>query len=389
MIVPNTGNQEANMTDTTVRPFTIDIPQADVDELRDRLARTRWSGEIPGTGWSRGVPVDYLRELAEHWSQKYDWRAAEARLNEFPQFTTEIDGQNIHFIQVRSQRADAIPLLLIHDWPGSFTQFAEVIRPLSENFHVVVTSTPGTGFSGPLRETGWNTGRIAAAFVELMARIGYERYGVQGNGGGAWIAGEMARQDAAHVIGVHLNGLITFPSDDPDDFVGLTEAEHERLVRLQEFRDDKMGFAAIQSTRPQTLAYGLHDSPVGQLAWITEKFKEWTDAAVDLPDDAIGLDALLTNVSVYWFTGTAGSSANLYYESAHDPSAWAPKPRGSVPTGVIVTGTTDVAVRRFADRDYLVTHWTEVERGGNFLALEQPQLLIDDVRAFFATLPRS
>ncbi|HEY2791820.1 MAG TPA: epoxide hydrolase [Micromonosporaceae bacterium] len=376
------------MSDRTVRPFTIDIPEADVDDLRDRLARTRWTGEIPGTGWARGVPLDYLTELAGYWAHKYDWRACEARLNEFPQFTTEIDGQNIHFVHVRSARADATPLLLIHDWPGSFTQFSEVIGPLSEDFHVVVTSTPGVGFSGPLRETGWNTGRIAAAFVELMARIGYAQYGVQGNGGGAWIAGEMGRQDPDRVVGVHVNGLITFPSDDPADFAGLTDIERERLARLQEFRDDRMGFAAIQSTRPQTLAYGLHDSPVGQLAWIAEKFKEWTDATVELPDDAIGRDHLLTDVSVYWFTGTAGSSATLYYESAHDPSAWAPKPRGTVPTGVIVTATTDVAVRRFADRDHHVTHWTEVERGGNFLALEQPQLLIDDVRAFFASLRR-
>ena len=370
----------------TIRPFTIDIAQAELDDLHDRLARTRWSGEIPGTGWDRGVPVDYLRELADYWDHKYDWRAVESKLNVFPQFTTEVDGQNIHFVHVRSANINALPLLLIHDWPGSFTQFTEVIEPLSEDFHVIVTSTPGVGFSGPLAEAGWNTGRIARAFVELMARLGYQRYGVQGNGGGAWIAAEMGRQAPDDVIGVHLNGLITFPSDDPADFADLTEVEQERLARLQTFRDDKMGFAAIQSTRPQTLAYGLHDSPVGQLAWITEKFKEWTDAARELPDDAIGRDNLLTDISVYWFTGTAGSSANLYYESAHDPAAWAPKPRGTVPTGVIATSTTDVAIRRFAERDHNVTRWTEVERGGNFLALEQPQSLIDDVRAFFATV---
>ncbi|MEV7965748.1 epoxide hydrolase family protein [Sphaerisporangium sp. NPDC088356] len=369
-----------------IRPFRIDIRQAEVDDLRDRLTRTRWTGEVPGTGWSRGVPVDYLKGLADYWATKYDWREAEARLNEFPQFITEIDGQDIHFAHVRSDRADATPLLLLHDWPGSFTQFTEVIEPLSRDFHVIVTSTPGVGFSGPLAGPGWNTGKIASAFVELMARLGYDRYGVQGGGGGAWIAAEMSRQAPARVIGIHLNGLVTFPSDDPADFAGLTEGEQVRLARLQNFRDDMMGFNAIQSTRPQTLAYGLHDSPVGQLAWVTEKFKEWTDTAADLPEDAVGLDHLLTNISVYWFTGTAGSSANLYYEMAHDPAAWGPKERGTVPTAVAVALPTDVAIRRFAERDLNITRWTEFERGGNFLSLEQPELLVGDVRAFFESL---
>ncbi|WP_424528847.1 epoxide hydrolase family protein [Sphaerisporangium viridialbum] len=371
-----------------IHPFRIEIPQAEVDDLRDRLARTRWSGEIPGTGWSRGVPVEYLKGLADYWADKYDWREAEARLNEFPQFTTEIDGQNIHFVHVRSVRADATPLLLLHDWPGSFTQFTEVVETLSRDFHVIVTSTPGVGFSGPLSGPGWNTGKIAGAFAELMARLGYDRYGVQGGGGGAWIAAEMSRQAPERVIGIHLNGLVTFPSDDPADFAGLTEGEQVRLARLQNFRDDMMGFNVIQSTRPQTLAYGLHDSPVGQLAWITEKFKEWTDSAADLPEDAVGRDHLLTNVSVYWFTGTAGSSANLYYEMSHDPAAWAPKERGTVPAAVAVALPTDVAIRRFAERDLNVTRWTEFERGGNFLSLEQPELFAGDVRAFFDALDR-
>jgi epoxide hydrolase len=374
------------MADNQIHRFQIDISQAEVTDLRDRLARTRWSGEIPGGGWSRGVPVEYLKNLAAYWADGYDWRAAEATLNEFPQFTTEIDGQNIHFLHVRSANPDAVALLLIHDWPGSFTQFSEVIRPLAEQFHVIVTSTPGTGFSGPLRSAGWNTGRIASAFVELMARLDYPAYGVQGGGGGAWIAAEMGRQAREQVVGIHVNGLITFPSGDPSDFEGLTEAEQARLARLQEFRDDKMGFNAIQSTRPQTLAYGLHDSPVGQLAWVAEKFKEWTDPAADLPEDAVGKDHLLTDISVYWFTGTAGSSANLYYESAHDPSAWAPKGRGTVPTAVALAQGTDIAVRRFAERDHNVVRWTEFERGGNFLSLEQPEAFAADVRDFFTGL---
>ncbi|WP_327341840.1 epoxide hydrolase family protein [Streptomyces europaeiscabiei] len=378
--------ETSSSTDARIHPYRIDVPQDELDDLRDRLARTRWGSEIPGVGWSRGVPTDYLKALAAYWADGFDWRKAEAELNEFPQFTTEIDGQNIHFLHVRSQNPAAVPLLLLHDWPCSFVQFVEVVRPLAEDFHVVVTSTPGTGFSGPLGETGWNTGRIAGAFVELMDRLGYRTYGVQGTGGGAWLAAEMGRQAPDRVVGIHVNGLLTFPSGDPAEFEGLSGPEQERLARLENFQQDMMGFNAIQSTRPQTLAYGLHDSPVGQLAWIVEKFKEWTDATAELPEDAVGRDRLLTNVSVYWFSGTAGSSANLYYETAHDATAWAPKARGTVPTGVAVALSTDIAVRRFAEREHNITHWSELERGGNFLALEQPEAFVTDVRAFFGTL---
>jgi len=374
------------MTATEIRPFRIDIPQSDLDDLHERLRRTRWSPEIPGQGWSRGVPVEYLKELAAYWADGYDWRRQEARLNELPQFTTDIDGQTIHFAHVRSDRPDATPLLLIHDWPASFVAFLDVVEPLSRDFHLVLTNTPGVAFSGPLTGPGWSTAKIAGAFVELMARLGYDRYGVQGSGGGGWVAVEMGRQAPDHVIGVHVNGHVTFPTDDPADYDGLIDAEQERLARLQHFRDDKMGFNVIQSTRPQTLAYGLHDSPVGQLAWIVEKFKEWTDPAADRPEDAVDKDLLLTNVSLYWFTGTAGSSANLYYEAAHDPVAWAPKPRSTVPTGVALARNTDITIRRYAERDAPVTHWTEMDRGGNFLSLEQPAAYTADVRAFFASL---
>ncbi|GAA2896841.1 microsomal epoxide hydrolase [Actinoplanes cyaneus] len=365
-----------------IRPFRIDVPQGELDDLRDRLRRTRWTPEIPGQGWSRGVPVDYLRGLATHWAEEFDWRAAEARLNELPQFLTEVDGQTLHFAHVRSADPAAVPLLISHDWPGSFALYLPVVEALREHFHLVLVSNPGVGFSGPLTAPGWSTARSAAALTELMARLGFERYGVQGTGGGAWIAVEMGRQAPDRVIGVHVNGHITFPSGDPAEFEGLTDAEQERLRRLQEFRDDRMGFAAIQSTRPQTLAFGLHDSPVGQLAWIVEKFQEWTDPASALPEDAVGLDLLLTNVSLYWFTGTAGSSATTYWESAHDPSAWAPKEKSTVPLGVAL-GVTDITVRRFAEREAPVTHWTELPAGGNFLSAEQPKLFSDDVTAFF------
>jgi pimeloyl-ACP methyl ester carboxylesterase len=383
------------MTDD-IRPFRIDVPQADLDDLRDRLARTRWPSELPGVGWSRGVPVAYLKGLAEYWRTGYDWRTAEARLNEFPQFTTTIDGANVHFLHVRSPEPEALPLMLIHGWPGSIVEFQEMIGPLTDPrahggdpadaFHVVVPSIPGHGFSGPLDEAGWTHGRIAGAFTELMRRLGYERYGVQGGDIGAFEAPLMGQLDAAHVAGVHVNALVTFPSGDPADLEGLTEAEQERLARFRNFEQDMMGYAHIQGTRPQTVTYGLVDSPVGQLAWIVEKFKEWTDPAAELPEDAVDRDHLLTDVGIYWFTGTAGSAANLYYETYHDPSLWAPRARGTVPTGVAVSLTQDIAIRRLAERDHNVVHWSEFARGGHFAAMEAPEFLTNDVRAFFRGL---
>ncbi|GAA4674712.1 epoxide hydrolase family protein [Phytohabitans rumicis] len=361
--------------------FRIDIPQADLDDLHRRLDQTRWPDELPGLGWERGVPLGYLKELAEYWRSGYDWRAQEARLNELPQFVTDIDGARIHFAHVRSAAADATPLMLIHGWPGSIVEFLDVIGPLSQDFHLVIPSVPGHGFSGPLREAGWTDGRVARAFTELMARLGYDRYGVQGGDIGAFIAPEMGRIAPDNVVGVHVNALVTFPTDDPAPF---TEREQERLALFKHFQDDLMGYMQIQGTRPQTLAYGLTDSPIGQLAWIVEKFYEWTDPAAKLPEDAVDRDRLLTNVMLYWLTNTARSSANSYYERFHDASMWAPKAPSTVPTGVAVF-TTDVAIRRFAEQTNTITRWTEYERGGHFAALEAPDTFAADVRAFFVT----
>src|ERR1700744_3563394 len=365
-------------------PSRIDTPQAAVDAPRPRLHRTRFGAELPGQGWDRGVPRDWAERVADYWADRYDWREQERGLNELDQFTTVIDGQPIHFAHVRSANPGAVPLLCLHDWPGSFVVYTKVAADLAENFHLVIPDTPGVAFSGPLTSPGWNTPRIARAYTELMRRLGYERFGIQGQGGaGAGYATEIARQQPGQVLGVHVNALLTFPSGDPEEFAGLTDDEQARLARLQHFRDDMMGFNVLQSTRPHTVAFALHDSPVGQLAWIGEKFKEWTDPESQTPEDAVGLDTLLTNVSLYWFTATAGSSANLYYAMAHDRGAYAPKPRVEVPLAVRMATGSDITIRRFAERDSHVVRWTEVPRGGNFQPLEQPSLLAADVRDFF------
>ncbi|MGH2518028.1 MAG: epoxide hydrolase family protein [Ktedonobacterales bacterium] len=387
----------ADLDNTSIRPFRIEIPQADLDDLRDRLARTRWPDELPGAGWSRGVPLSYLKELADYWRTGYDWRAWEARLNEFPQFTTTIDGQTIHFLHARSPEPDALPLIITHGWPGSVVEFLNVIGPLTDPrahggdpadaFHLVIPSIPGYGFSGPTHDAGWTTARVAKAWAELMDRLGYTRYGAQGGDWGAFVSPELGRVAADHVVGVHVNaatfGFIPFGPVEPDELATFTDAEKQRLERLNNFLTEGNGYFQIQSTRPQTLAYGLTDSPVGQLAWIVEKFKEWTFPSADLPEAAIDRDRMLTDVMLYWLTGTAGSSARLYYENTHSPT-WGQQP-GTTPVGVAVFAE-DVAIRRYAERGNNIVHWSEFERGGHFAAMEAPDLLVGDIRAFFRPL---
>ena len=394
-----------NPTTNQIEEFRISIPQADLDDLADRLARTRWPSSLPGAawdhgapgaGWERGVPVGYLRELVEYWRDGFDWRAQEARLNSYPQYTTWIDGQKIHFLHVKSPEPDAAPLLLLHGWPGSVVEFTRVIGPLSDPrahgdgsapaFDLVIPSLPGFGFSGPVTEPGWGSRRIAGALAELMARLGYERYGAQGGDFGAFVAPDLGRVDPDHVIGVHVNaatmGFIPFGDIPEQDLATFSPAEKERAQRLQGYLAEGNGYFQIQSTRPQTLSYGLTDSPAGQLAWIVEKFKEWTNTGHALPEDAVPRDEILADVSVYWFTGTAGSTANLYYESMHSGD-W-PTPSG-VPTGVAVFAE-DVAIRRYAERANNIVHWSDFETGGHFAALETPGLLVQDIRTFFASL---
>ncbi|WP_067688665.1 epoxide hydrolase family protein [Nocardia jejuensis] len=386
------------MSNTDIRPFRIDIPQADLDDLRDRVTRTRWIDEVPGSGWERGVPTAYLRELAGYWVEKFDWRAAESALNQHPQFLTTIDEQTVHFIHVRSPRAEATPLLLVHGWPGTAADFLDLIGPLTDPaahgepdapaFHLVIPTLPGHGFSGPLTETGWHDGRVASALAELMARLGYDRYGVQGGDHGAFIAARLGREHSEHVIGVHANALVTFPTGDPADMAALTEAEQGRLGAMKRFQDDGSAYMQLAGSRPDTLAQLLADSPVGQLGWIVEKYKEWTDAARELPDEAIDRDKILTTVTVYWLTDTARSVANYYYERFHDAAMFAPKPKGTVPTGVAVFTTADFAIRRFAEKAHTIVHWSEFYSGGHFPALEVPDLLTADIRALFGALTR-
>jgi len=384
-------------TTEAIRPFHIEVPQSYLDDLTERLDRTRFPAPLPGDGWDTGVPVAYLRELVEHWRTSYDWRAQEAALNEFPQFTTEIDGQNIHFLHVHSPEPDALPLVLTHGWPGSVVEFLDVIGPLTDPgahggdrgdaFHLVIPTLPGFGFSGPVTDPGWDTTRIAAAWVELMRRLGYERYGVQGGDIGAAVSPDAGRLAPEQVVGVHVNGgpgpMPQLPLSE-DALAALSDLERDRIGRIEAFMREEFGYIAIQSTRPQTLAYGLTDSPVGQLAWIIDKFREWTHPRTTLPDEVIDRDRLLTNVMIYWLTGTAGTAGYVGYAQA---GGWGvSKDNSGVPTAAIAFAH-DIGIRRYAETENTITHWIDVQdRGGHFAALEEPDLLANDIRTFFRDL---
>jgi pimeloyl-ACP methyl ester carboxylesterase len=379
-----------------MQPFRIDIPQAALDDLHRRLQDTRWPSELPGVGWQRGVPLRYLQQLAGYWRTTYDWRAAERQLNRFPQFTTQIDGANVHFLQVRSPEPAARPLILTHGWPGSVAEFLDVIGPLhdpgahggdpADAFHLVIPSVPGYGFSGPVAETGWDLMRVARAWAELMRRLGYDWYIAQGGDFGALVSLALAAVDHDHVAGAHVNFLPTPPSGDPAELDQLSEPDLARLQRASRFIQEQSAYMKLQATRPQTLAYALTDSPAGQLAWIIEKFKEWTDSG-QVPEDAVARDRLLTNATIYWLTGTAGSSAQLYYEAADFlPTAPAPPslPPLPVPLGeAVYPHDILLPIRRLADQGFPnIVQWSEFDRGGHFAAMEQPDLFVHDVRSF-------
>jgi pimeloyl-ACP methyl ester carboxylesterase len=375
-----------------ITPFRIDIPEAEVRDLQARLANTRWPADV-ATDWSRGTPVSYARGLAARWASDFDWRAAEQRLNEFPQFIATVDGQPIHFVHVRSAVADATPLLLAHGYPSSFVEFSRMIGSLvdpeahggrsDDAFHVVIPSLPGFGFSTPVVRPGLGLKQAAAAFDAIMLALGYERYGVHGGDVGAGIAEELSILAGERIIGslvVTDPGAIATEYTPPTDH--LSPEEQERLQALKATRAEDFGYLAVQTTRPQSIAYGLTDSPVMQLTWIIEKVREWTDPARDLPEDAVDIDHLLTLVSVYWFGKGGAGAANFLYEAMHSEASWGrthDRPQGFVSFGE------EPLVRRVLDPNHERAYWNEHPEGGHFPAMEQPDLVVGDLRAFFGT----
>ncbi|CAM3350943.1 epoxide hydrolase family protein [Stackebrandtia soli] len=377
----------------TRTPFRIDIPQADLDELRARLDATRWPDELPGAGWDYGVNREWLRELVEYWRHGYDWRRHEARLNAVAQFMTTIDGQPIHYLHVRSPEPDATPLLLTHGWPSTVCDFLDVLGPLTDPrshggdpadaFHVVAPSVPGFAFSGPTLERGWGLTRIASAFARLMADLGYERYGAQGGDFGSMVSPELGRIATEHVIGVHVNALANAAvSTDPSDMERLGAEDRALVEQNEHWWYGHSGYATQMSTRPQTIAYALNDSPVGQLAWNLEWFVDWDPANTE--QTRVSRDAILTDVTTLWLTRTAGSAARLYLEAGE--GGWGERPAPSpVPTAV-ANFPGDRAVRGVAELSNTIVRWTEFDRGGHFASLQAPDLLVGDIREFFRDL---
>ncbi len=372
-------------------PFRIDVPDADLAELTDRVRRTRWSDAEPVDDWSQGVPLAYLRELCEYWATDYDWRATERRLNAIPQFRTEIDGVGIHFLHVRSPHPDALPLVLTHGWPGSVLEFEKVIGPLTEPddpadaFHLVIPSLPGYGFSDRPTGTGWTVQRIAGAWRELMARLGYERYGAEGNDWGTSVTTSMGQQDTGQLAGIHVIPPIAAP--DPATFDDLTPAEEAALADLRHAEAHESGYAEQMTTKPQTVGYALTDSPTGLCAWIVEKFASWTDSN-GRPETVLTRDEMLDTVTLYWLTRTATSSARLYWESFREVGEWfstATSDTVRVPTGCsIFPKEMPRPSRRWAENRYTdIRHWGEPARGGHFAAFEQPHLFTHELRTFF------
>jgi pimeloyl-ACP methyl ester carboxylesterase len=377
-----------------IRPFKIAIPQKELKDLQDRIKNTRWPNEMAGAGWKRGLPLDYTKKLADYWRTKFDWRAQEAKLNEFSQFVTEIDEQTIHFLHLRSSEPNAIPLLLCHGYPSSFVDFIQMIDPLvnpatsgsgtEQAFHVVIPSLPGFGFSTPVIGVGWEITRMAKAFDQIMRQLGYERYGVHGGDIGAGICEQLCIQGGERIIGSLINtdpGAIATEFTPPSDH--LNDDEKERLQQMKAARREDFGYIQIQATRPQTIAYSLTDSPVGQMAWIVEKFKEWTDPTKELPEDAVDIDQLLTNVNIYWFGRGGAGAAHFMYESMHAAPAWGQT--HNRPQGFVTFGN-DPLVRRLLDPEHKLAYWNEHDYGGHFAAMETPQQLVNDIRTFFHEL---
>jgi epoxide hydrolase len=376
-------------SDAAITPFTIDVPQADLDDLAERLRRTRWAEAETVDDWSQGIPLSYTKELCGYWADGYDWRAREAALNRFPQFRTEIDGLGIHFLHVRSPHEGALPLVITHGWPGSVVEFHKVIEPLTDPtahggdaadaFHVVAPSLPGFGFSDKPTGTGWGVDHIADAWAALMARLGYDRYAAQGGDWGAMVTSAIGWRDAEHLAGIHLNMPLVIPNDMED----LTPQEQAALDGMTHYTTAEAGYSTQQSTRPQTLGYGLVDSPAGQAAWIVEKFYAWTDCDGH-PENVLTRDELLDNVMLYWAPATGASSARLYWESFRGvdfTEIEVPSGCSIFPKEIFRTS------RRWAEGRFKdLRFWSEPEKGGHFAAFEQPERFVQDVRECFRSM---
>jgi len=372
----------------SIKPFTLAIADEVLAGLRSRLAATRWPERETVGDWSQGVPLDRIKALCDYWARDYDWRRCEARLNAFGQYQTEIDGLSIHFLHVRSRSPDAVPLVLTHGWPGSVVEFLDVIGPLTDPvahggdaadaFHVVIPSLPGFGFSGKPATTGWGVERIAAAWITLMTRLGYSRFLAQGGDWGAAVTTAIGMLAPPECAGIHLNMPLVYP--EKEDMAQLTEAEQASVAAMKVYRHSDSGYAKLQRTRPQTLAYGLTDSPAAQAAWIYEKFHAWTDNRGE-PESALTRDAMLDNIMLYWLPATAASSARLYWESL----AFFKTQPLALPVGVtIYPKEFSRPSRRWAERHFAnIIHWTETDKGGHFAAFEQPELFVTELRNCF------
>jgi len=376
---------------TTIEPFTLSVEQAALDDLRRRLTATRWPEKEPVGDWSQGAPLSHVRALCEHWLNGYDWRRCEAMLNGFGQHHTEIDGLDIHFIHKRSPHPAALPLLITHGWPGSVIEFHKVIGPLTDPvahggkaedaFHVIAPSLPGYGFSAKPTTTGWGVPKIAQAWVTLMRRLGYQRFVAQGGDWGSAVTSTIAGLGAPEVAGVHLNMVIGFPS--AEEMNDLTDREKAALASFERYNTQGNGYSQQQATRPQTLGYGLVDSPAGQAAWIYEKFFEWTDCGGD-PRNVLGLDEMLDNIMLYWLPGAGASSARLYWESFRN----FPADPIDIPVACSIFPKEIFSCsRRWAERKYKkLIYWNELDKGGHFAAFEQPALFVKELRDAFRSL---
>jgi epoxide hydrolase len=386
------GRVGSAFASSAIVPFTYRAPQSALDDLRERLAQARWPEREPVADWSQGVPLAKLRALVDYWRTAYDWRRCEATLNGFAQYRTEIDGLNVHFLHVQSPHTDALPILITHGWPGSVIEFFKIIEPLTnptahggqaqDAFHVIAPSLPGFGFSDKPAERGWNADRIARAWAELMRRLGYDRYVAQGGDWGSVVTTEMARQRPAGLAAIHLNMPFVIPHPIPT--AGLSAEEQRAVDGYRRFLSDGFGYFLLQATRPQTIGYALTDSPVGQAAWIYEKFHAWTDNDGD-PEDALSRDEMLDVITLYWLTETAASSARMYLENAAVIGA---PPVIEIPVGCSnFPGEIVPAPRSWAERVYPnLIYWSELDRGGHFAAFEEPALFTQELRDCFRAL---